>query len=259
MKEKLIRLLKQKNFYFLVAAVLIIIISIIFIAEPAYKKVDFSEYKLQSSEPLTQQESSPVNFDELWSVNKDVCGWIYIPGSEEAYGSAIDYPILQSAEDMPEDFYLGADLHGKKSKNGSIYIQRYNSKYFTDKNTIIYGHNLSNRQMFTPLHKYLNRDFFDKNEYIYIYLPDKTLKYRVYSAFVHTDKHVLYEFDFSKESDYFKFLGQCVSPQSKKGLFRKEMTVTNNDRLITLSTCTNKEKERLLVVGVLIEETENAQ
>ena len=37
---------------------------------------------------------------------KDIYAWIYIPGTN------VDYPILQSAEDMEEDYYLDHNLDG---------------------------------------------------------------------------------------------------------------------------------------------------
>ena len=51
----------------------------------------------------------------------------------------------------------------KKSAYGAIYTQNYNSKDFSDYNTIIYGHNMKNGTMFKTLHNYEKEDFFNEN------------------------------------------------------------------------------------------------
>lgn len=209
-----------------------------------------------SSSAENELPENPVDFKGLQERNPDICAWIHIPGSEKAYNNdGIDYPILQSSADKEEDFYLTHDLDGKSLFDGSIYIQRINDKRFEDPNTVIYGHDLYNYTMFTPLRKYRNRDFFDENQYIYIYTPEHILKYHIYSAFVYDDRHIMYSFDFYNDEDYAEFLQETLAPTSSKCLVREGVEVTTDDKIITLSTCTNNDAERFLVVGVLVEDT----
>ena len=247
------KFIESKRVYAALAVllVLIIVLTLELLKNPKNELAE--QYKLESTK-LQEQQINPINFQKLTAVNSDVCAWIHIPGSEEAYGAAIDYPILQSSREKPEDFYLNHDTYGKSSKDGSIYIQKFNHNNFSDYNTVIYGHDLANKQMFTPLRKYRNRDFFDKNQYIYIYLPDRLLKYHIFAAFVHSDSHLLYEYDFNDEDSCGEFLSECENPASKTGNYRKEANVTTEDRLITLSTCTSNKGERFLVVALLSEE-----
>lgn len=252
---------KRKAFWYAVMSMLLVVFitaSIILIGNltPGKNKLEDyrSEVSSNESETLTELPDNPVDFTALKERNEDVCGWIHIPGSEEAYGTAIDYPILQSPADKEEDFYLDHDIDGKPLFDGSIYIQRINSNSFEDPNTVIYGHDLYNKTMFTALRKYRNREFFDENQYINIYLPGRTLKYHIYSAFVFDDRHILYSYDFSDESSYNEFLKESLEPISSQSLVREGVEVTTKDRIITLSTCTDNEKERFLVTAVLIEE-----
>lgn len=198
--------------------------------------------------------TNPVDFAALQARNPDICAWIYIPGTDEAYGTAIDYPILQSGAETEEDFYLTHDLDGKALFDGSIYIQKLNSKDFSDPNTVIYGHDLYNKMMFTPLRKYRNADFFDAHQYIYIYTPGHILTYRIYSAFVYDDRHLLYSFNFYDPADYASFLSQSLNPASMVRQVREGVEVTTDDKIITLSTCTNNKSERYLVTGVLTDD-----
>lgn len=207
------------------------------------------------NEEEVELQDNPVDFTALQERNPDICAWIHIPGSETAYNNdGVDYPILQSGADKEEDFYLTHDLDGKSLFDGSVYIQRLNDKSFSDPNTIIYGHDLYNYTMFTPLRKYRTREFFDANQYIYIYTPGHIMKYHIYSAFVYDDRHILYSFDFYNGAEYAEFLNETLHPTSTKNLVREGVEVTTEDKIITLSTCTNYKTERFLVVGVLVED-----
>jgi len=205
-----------------------------------------------NTEPEVELVDNPVDFDALHKINPDIFAWIYIPGVEEAYGTAIDYPILQSPADKPEDFYLTHDWEGNPLFDGSVYIQKMNYKDFSDPNTVIYGHDLYNKSMFTPLRKYRNADFFNRNNTIYIYTPGHILTYEIYSAFVYDNRHILNSFDFYNTTDYAEFLAQTLSPSSMVRQVKPGAQVTTDNKIITLSTCTNNKSERYLVVGVLV-------
>ena len=222
---------------------------------PKNELADYRNESATSGSVDNELPDNPVDFEALKKRNSDVCAWIYIPGSEQAYGTAIDYPILQSSADKIEDFYLEHDIDGNPLFDGSIYIQKLNSNNFEDPNTLIYGHDLYNKTMFTALRKYRNKEFFEKNQYIYIYLPERILKYRIFSAFVFDDRHILYSYDFSNEQSYAEFLKEALEPASAKALVREGVEVTTDDRIITLSTCTDNAKERFLVTAVLEKES----
>lgn len=203
-----------------------------------------------SSEGNSSQEpvlaDNPVDFNALKAENPDIIGWISIPGCN------IDYPVLQSADDMEEDYYLNHSREKKSSVYGAIYIQKLNSDNFSDPNTVIYGHNMLNGTMFGTLKKFRNKEFFEENQYIYIYTPGHILTYKLYSAFVYDDRHILNSFNFYNNKEYGSFLNQTLNPKSMVKNVREGVSVTTDDRIITLSTCTSVDTERYLVEGVLI-------
>ncbi|MCQ2450347.1 MAG: class B sortase, partial [Clostridia bacterium] len=187
--------------------------------------------------------------------NPDTIGWIQLPGSGDSGRYAdINYPIMQSSSAENENFYLTHDFEKQRSHDAAIYVQRYNHADFSDPNTIIYGHDLADRTMFTALRQYTNKSFFDKNDVFYIAIPGHVLTYKVYSAFVYDDRHLLRAFDFDDNAEYQNFLDITLNPTFSRQYFvRSGVSVTTDDRIVTLSTCTpNKnDKERFLVVGVL--------
>ncbi|MBQ9842271.1 MAG: class B sortase [Clostridia bacterium] len=191
---------------------------------------------------------NPIDFAAKQAENPHIVGWIEIPGT------VIDYPVLQSGNDVPENFYLDHDENRKYKFAGSIYMQQMNRADFTHPNTVLYGHNMRNGSMFAALRKYRDKEFFDEHQYIYVYTPGHILTYRIYSAFVYDNRHILNSFNFSKPEEYQLFLDQSLNPRSMTKQVREGVTVTTDDRIITLSTCTGNNRERYLVEGVLIDD-----
>ena len=134
------------------------------------------------------------------------------------------------------------------------------NKDFTDNNTVIYGHNLKSGLMFTSLHKFEDADFFEEHSEIYIYTPEKEYVYTIFAAYVYDDRHLLYSFDFSNPQIYANYLEDIQNMRSMNALFREGVTVTAEDKIITLSTCMNKQpNNRLLVQAVLNKDESTVQ
>lgn len=186
----------------------------------------------------------PVNFVELKKKNPDIYAWINIPGT------VVDYPILR--RDGDNGYYLNHTVEGKTSIYGGIYTEDYNDKDFADFNTVVYGHNMKNGTMFGSLKKYRDKAFFEENRYINIYMPGRIMKYQIFAAYVWDDRHILLSLDFSKEDIRSSYLDMIFSTRKMNANINQELTVTEEDRIITLSTCTSNKEERFLVQGVLI-------
>ena len=212
--------------------------------------VDIPQTTAPTASTTTQPvlPDNPIDFAAKQAENPHIVAWIQIPGT------VIDYPILQSGNDVPENFYLDHGPDRKADRNGSIYIQQINRADFTHPNTVMYGHNMANGSMFAALHKYRDKDFFDENSIICVYTPGHILTYRIFSAFVYDNRHILNSFNFSDPEEYGAFLEQCLNPISMTKQVREGVSVTTDDRIITLSTCTASGRERYLVEGVLIDD-----
>lgn len=204
-----------------------------------------------SAEASGQQPEDEIDFPFLWTVNEDIIAWITIPETN------IDYPILQHPSD--DSYYLHHNIDGSYGYPGCIYTEGLNSDDFTDPNTLVYGHNLKAKTMFTELHRFENRDFFEENSEVIIYLPDRTLHYRIFAAYVYDDRHLLYSFDFEDEEVYADYLQSVFDIRDINANIDRECRVTSQDRIITLVTCMpNKAdaEKRLLVQAVLLEDTQ---
>ncbi len=190
-----------------------------------------------------------IDFESLKKQNSEIYAWITIPNTN------VDYPILQSATD--DNFYLNHDLDKNYSFPGAIYSQSMNSKDFSDRVTVLYGHNMLNGSMFASLHKFEDSDFFEENKYIYVYTENAKLTYEIVSAMSYDDRHIMNSFDFSDDEVYSTYLDSVINPHSISSNVRQGMNLTTDDKLLVLSTCLNYGDEnygngRYLVQGALV-------
>ena len=192
---------------------------------------------------------NPIDFAALQAEAPDAAGWIKVPGT------VIDYPVMRSGEDMKEDFYLSHDKNGKYLFAGSIYMQKVNSPDFSDAATVLYGHNMKNGSKFAALHKFKKKDFFNENRVLYIYTPGHIYTYEIYSVFVYDNRLLTATFDFSDPADIAAYQQLTLDPRSYTMQVREGITLGPDDRLVTLSTCTNNDMERLLLHAVLRDDT----
>ena len=204
------------------------------------------EPELETTEtPAKEPVEIPIDFPSLQAQNPDVYAWIQVPGTE------VDYPILQSPDD--NGYYLDHDINKSEAAAGAIFTENYNTKTFEDPNTVIYGHDMKNGSMFQSLHRYMDRIFFDANRDVTIYLPDKILHYKIFAAYLYDNRHLLMSFDFWNKEEYQQYLNNIFSMRDMNSFVDTSMEVTNEDKIITLSTCyAGISSQRYLVQAVLV-------
>lgn len=190
----------------------------------------------------------PVDFESLWEINPEIYAWIYIPGTE------VSYPVLQ--HDGDNDFYLHRSETGDYYSGGCIYSENYNHKDFSDRMTVLYGHNLRSGKMFAGLNDFADVEFFEGHRYMYVYLPDRELVYEIFAAYPHSREHLLINHDFDNEEEYEAFFDDALGSMSLQANF-SEGTVPDydKDKVLTLSTCFRRNnQQRYLVQGMLVKE-----
>lgn len=198
----------------------------------------------KGSDPM----SRVIDFATLQTKkNGHIYAWISVPGTN------IDYPVLRHPTD--DGYYLYHNLNGSEGYPGCIYTENWNSKDWNDPVTVMYGHDMrSTGTMFHQLHKFETQSFFDKNQYFYVYTPDKTLKYEIFAAYVHSNEHLLANHDFGNKDSFDAFFGTVLAASnSGANHVRDGVTITSDSKIVTLSTCIkNKPTNRYLIFGVLV-------
>lgn len=184
------------------------------------------------------------DFTGLQEMNPDIYAWIFVPDT------AVNYPVVQRAGDA--NYYLRRDIEGNRSTPGTIFTQYYNNKDWTDNLTVVYGHNMRDGSMFGSLHYFEDSQFFQEHPYIYIYTPDYTLVYQVFASYEYSDIHLLLNYTMNDRDTFTLYLGQVLALDGLNVNINRDVEVTADDRVLTLSTCVSVDSEdRYLVQAKL--------
>jgi sortase B len=187
-----------------------------------------------------------LDFDVLYSANRHIYAWIYIPNTR------INYPVLQHS--VENSFYLHHNLDGTRGYPGAIYTELFNTTTFLDRMTVVYGHNMREGTMFADLHRFADAAFFEENPHIFVYTEDDIFVYQIISARRTTDNHILFAYDLFKDNSFLGYLNNITNAQAVIGIADDTIGFTADSRIIALSTCvTGSPRERFVVHGILIE------
>lgn len=208
-----------------------------------------TELKPYGYELSGHEEETILSFDELMEINHDIYAWIYIPNT------SVDYPVVQNILDGDDTFYLDHNIYREYQFSGSIYSETQNSTRFDDPVTVLYGHNMLNGSMFASLHNFEDETFFNENNTVFIFTQDKVITYFIYAAYTFDDRHILNSYNMADEDVFREYLDSTLEPRSYNCHIREGVELTTDDRILTLSTCSNGGgNTRYLVQGVKVDE-----
>ncbi|MCD8015909.1 MAG: class B sortase [Lachnospiraceae bacterium] len=207
-------------------------------------KVDENEVNdemddLAENLPEDAPERITVDWDALTDGYADCIAWIQIPAVE------ISYPVMQSDDN---DYYLHRAPDGSYLYAGSIFMDYLNDADMEDCNTVIYGHNMRDGSMFAKLKKFRDSEVMALCPYFWIYTPDGDFLYRIFS--VHSVGAVGDAYTISFE-DYINY-AEWFDEMAGESEIDTEITSSDIERVVTLSTCNGNSATRLVVQGVLV-------
>lgn len=201
---------------------------------PGNQTIGSSQKSGTASQPAAQEaeETSLEKFTKLLQVNPDIKGWINVPNTK------IDYPVLQSSPEDPE-FYLYRDYNKQNTKYGSIFLDAQCSVDGGEKNLILYGHHMHDGRMFANLMNYSDLDFYKSTP---VFTFDTIHDESVWKVFAVIKTNTLYDqgepfryirTSFSNASDFLDYIYQV----RVRSLIDSPVDITDDDQIITLSTC----------------------
>lgn len=194
---------------------------------------EFNLYRIYNKYKLKD-----INIQKLKEANVDTVAWIIVEGTN------INYPIVQSTTN---DYYLTHSYDHSYTHNGWTFMDFRNDSLLNDQNTIFYGHNLFNGTAFGSLSNIFRTNHSD----IYIMVissEQKKYTYKVFSAY-EIDPEVYYlQTDFYSNESYQQFLDTIRN----RNIINVENSVSVNDKIITLSTCTDDNSGRKVVHAKLV-------
>lgn len=184
-----------------------------------------------------------IDFDILHGVSENIYAWVEIPDTKLAY------PVVQHPKN--NSYYVRRSVNGKYDVSGCIFSENYNSRDFTDKNTVLYGHYMFDDSKFGTLLNYSDKDYFEHHRSVYVYTPDEVLEYKIFAAVPFSTRHVLRSY--KGDDAHERFIRDVLAVKDPRAVIDESVEIDpDTDKILTLSTCMKTSSKRFLVVAVLI-------
>lgn len=229
----------------LIVFFLCIIVSIYKIIDWKIKNNKTKEMQEQVSESILIEDTEikenvsdkyNIDFEKLKKINDEVVGYIRINGTD------INYTVVKHNDNS---YYLYHSFDKTYNSAGWVFADYRNSLNGTDKNIIIYGHNRRDGSIFYSLKNILKEDWYSNKEnqkIIFITENEKCL-YQVFSVYQIEKEEYYTTTNFSSNEEFKKFINKIKS----RSITDFNIEVTENDSIITVSTCANNDKYRVVL------------
>lgn len=167
----------------------------------------------------------------------DSLGWLYIPGT------AISYPVMQYIDN---DYYLSHAYDGSRLKSGSVFLDHRCESRLKNPINIAYAHNMRNGSMFAQVVDFKDSSFFESHRYGWLATPETVYRIDFFSCAVADWHDELYNGSMP--------IAQWIPHLLEKSAVQRDMEYNENDRFISLSTCSYEFKNaRTILTGKLVE------
>lgn len=223
----------------------IVIACIIGVIIMLYLSGDHVYEKIKDEYVTVPEEDDPhpmlsFDWDALKAQYPGIVAWIDMaPG--------ISYPVMQGDDNS---FYLNHGPDGERNYNGSIFMHYANTPDLSDRNTIIYGHNMKSGKMFAMLKKYTDEAFMEQNPYIDIYTEEGRYSYRIFECAYREDATDGYTPIYFNEYEAYSLMLQKTLATSGVRL----SSPSENSHIVMLSTCGKHNTTQRLTVRGYFEE-----
>ena len=245
MEEQRIKNKSIKEIFLNILILLFIIILIISIGCIAKWFMDNKENKeisdkvleaiIEINENKDEEIEYKVDFVKLKEINNQIVAYLKVNGTK------IEYAVVQAKDNS---YYLRRNLDKKSNVGGSIFMEYKNKLDGTDKNIVIYGHNMKNDSMFGTLKNILKEEWYNNEENYIINLTTEKeeKKYKVFSVYKIKTEDYYIDTEF-KENEFEKFINTLKDRSIKD--FGTE--IDEQDNILTLSTCADNDAYRIVL------------
>lgn len=199
---------------------------------------EIKENVVINNEMDSNNEEYKIDFAKLKQKNSDAIAWIKVNGTD------IDFPVVKGTDNS---YYLTHNFDKEKNKAGWIFADYRNKFDGTDKNIIIYGHNMKNGSMFASLKDVIKEEWYnnENNKYIALITENENCKYQVFSVYqIETEEYYL-----QTNISNFKEFVEKIKGRSKKDF---NVDIKETDSILTLSTCADNTKYRVVLHAVKV-------
>lgn len=176
-----------------------------------------------------------VDFASLQEINPDVIGWIYIEDTK------INYPIVQGVDNSR---YMHTMADGRRNAAGSIFMDFRNEPDFSERHTILYGHNMRNGAMFAGIRNYMDPEFAAEHPIGLIMTPEKNFRFEVIGGYIAKTTDPAWRIHYDSDEDFAAWLRDTLD----RSTVECDAAPQEGDRILTLSTCTYEIKNGRFVL-----------
>ena len=204
------------------------------------KIYNFVEYTEETTNNEEQEDNTSnkynIDFTTLKGKNDDIVGFLKVNGTN------IENIVVKGNDNS---YYLKHNFNKEYNTAGWIFADYHNKIDGTDRNIIIYGHNMRNNTMFGTLHNVLNDKWKDveENRYITFITKQESYIYEVFSVYQIEAEDYYITTDFKNNEEFLKF-ANTLKLRSK---YNFDVDIKENDSILTLSTCANNNKYRIVL------------
>lgn len=199
---------------------------------------EIKENVVINNEMDSNNEEYKIDFAKLKQKNSDAIAWIKVNGTD------IDFPVVKGTDNS---YYLTHNFDKEKNKAGWIFADYRNKFDGTDKNIIIYGHNMKNGSMFASLKNIIKEEWYnnEENKYMTLITEKEYCKYQVFSVY----QTEVEEYYLQTNISNFKEFVEKIKGRSKKNF---NVDIKETDSILTLSTCADNTKYRVVLHAVKV-------
>ena len=128
---------------------------------------------------------------------------------------------------------------------GWIFADYRNKFDGTDKNIVIYGHNMRDGSMFGSMKNILKSDWYnnDENTNIILNTEKESCVYKVFSIYKIENEDYYIRTEFNNDNEFEEF----IKTIKKRSIKEFDIDISKNDNILTLSTCANNNKYRVVL------------
>ena len=239
---------KHKKYNFIYIIVLLIFITLFIISTKEIvkwyinnqnnKKIqeEISQEIIIDEKENKEEDKYKVNFKALKDKNPDTVGWLKVNGTK------IEHTIVQANDN---DYYLTHNFEKEYNSAGWIFADYKNKFDGTDKNIVIYGHNMRDNSMFGSLKDVIKEKWYNNEEnYKIIFITENEPSiYEVFSVYQIENEDYYIQTNFRNNTIFEEFIN-TIKSRSVKNF---EIEVTKEDTILTLSTCANDNRYRVVL------------
>ncbi|MFT8887199.1 MAG: class B sortase [Ethanoligenens sp.] len=184
------------------------------------------------SAPLPSKKADILSAQQK---NSDVIGWLTVPGTD------LDMPIVHTADN---NYYLTHNLEKQTYKKGQPFLDYRNDPENLGHNSIIYGHNMGDGQLFGELKQFKDLNFLNQHPVLYFGTAATDRYWKIFAVYT-TDVNFYYiNTDFPTDNDF----SNLVDRMRAQSLFNTNVDVAPIDKILTLSTCTYEFNDARFVI-----------